>query len=210
MRKVITFLLAALLLAGCGSPAAAPAPTADPTTDPTTAPTTAPTATPDPTATPMVEVDEGLFTVTITMPQEFVGEKTQEELDLEREELGYKSADLNDDGSVTYVMTKRQHREALKKTAEGMQETINGIVGSPDYPGISAIHVNDDLTEFRIVMNTKSVGLNETFVAMTLAFGSKLYNTFAGDPDKDGVITWIYEETGEELFALGVNEIMNG
>ena len=52
-----------------------------------------------------VDVDKGLFNVTLTIPKDFVGETTQEKLDESVKEKGYKSATLNSDGSVTYVMT---------------------------------------------------------------------------------------------------------
>lgn len=56
-----------------------------------------------------IDVDSGLFNVTLTVPADFIGEVTQEQLDESAKGNGYKSATLNDDGSVTYIMTKVQH-----------------------------------------------------------------------------------------------------
>lgn len=60
-----------------------------------------------------VETENGILTVSITIPADLVGETTQEDLDASKGEL-YQSALLNDDGSVTYKMTKKQHRAMLE------------------------------------------------------------------------------------------------
>lgn len=191
MRKVITLVMALLLLAGCGSPAAVPAPTADPTTDPTTAPTIIPTATPDPTATPMVEVDEGVFTVTITVNGDYVGEKTQEELDALRQEKEYKSITLNDDGSVTYVMTKNQHRELLSGIEETINKGIDEICSSADYPGIDAITAGEEYKEFTVRLNTADLGYREMFSAVVLYGYGLIYNAYLEDGADNIHVTFI-------------------
>ena len=57
-----------------------------------------------------IEVDENLLTVELTIPADFVGETTQEELNQTAKEEGLKSITLNEDGSATYVMTKKKHK----------------------------------------------------------------------------------------------------
>lgn len=57
-----------------------------------------------------IEVEKELFDVTVTVPADFVGETTQEELDAKAKESGYKVT-LNDDGSATYTMSKSQHKK---------------------------------------------------------------------------------------------------
>ena len=53
----------------------------------------------------MVEVDSGLFNVTITVPATFVEEgATQESLDATAKEEGYKSITLNEDGDRKSVV----------------------------------------------------------------------------------------------------------
>ena len=52
----------------------------------------------------IAEVDENLLTMEVTIPAEYMGETTQEELNSEMES-GITSITLNDDDSVTYVNT---------------------------------------------------------------------------------------------------------
>lgn len=58
-----------------------------------------------------INVDKNLFDVKITIPADFVGETTQEELDAQAKESDIHSITLNDDGSATYVMSKSQHKK---------------------------------------------------------------------------------------------------
>ena len=52
-----------------------------------------------------IEVENGILTVSITLPAEYMEGVTQEQLDAGKGTT-YQSATLNDDGSVTYKMTK--------------------------------------------------------------------------------------------------------
>ena len=61
-----------------------------------------------------VEVEQKLLSVEITVPADFVGETTQADLDANVSAGKFLSAKLNDDGSVTYSMTKGQHKEVLR------------------------------------------------------------------------------------------------
>ena len=93
-----------------------------------------------------VDVDKGLFNVTLTIPKDFVGETTQEKLDESVKEKGYKSATLNSDGSVTYVMTKAQHEEMLVGIRESIDKSLSEMVESSDYPNITNVEHNDNYT----------------------------------------------------------------
>lgn len=206
MRKVITFALAVLLLlSGCGGEAKAPEPTAMPTAAPTATPepTTAPT--PEPTEEPIIEVDEGVFDVTITIPPELAEGTTQEELDATAEEMNYKSATLNEDGSVTYVMTRAQQRQLLTDLRNTINEEFLAVSESEDYPGIETVVANDDMTEILVSLNTPDLGLEETFAAYIFFYYAQIYQSFNGTNDvvrlayldADGGV--IYEITSDEL-----------
>lgn len=200
MRKVINLVLASLLLAGCGS--AAVEPTGTP--EPTSSQTAAPTATPDP--TPNVEVDEGLFLVTVTLSPDLAEGVTQEELDAERQKLGYVSATLNEDGSVTYVMTKKQHQKTLEELRKTIDRYFEEVSASEDYPGIDSISANEDMTEIIVTMNTKDMGLQETFAGYALLFYGKIYQAYLGTPDAS--IRLIYVDSSREvIFDVNSEEV---
>ena len=104
-------LIVALTMAGClmtacsgNSQTATTATSTSVTTDQTSAEADTESVS-DLSAISDINVEKELFDVTITIPSDYIGETTQDELDKTANENGYK-ATLNDDGSVTYVMTK--------------------------------------------------------------------------------------------------------
>ena len=107
-----------------------------------------------------IEVDENLLTMEVTIPAEYMGETTQEELDAEKVD-GVKSITLNEDGSATYVMTKGKHKEMMKDIAEQIDTGCNDLIGSEDYPNFTSIEANDDYTSFTITTNSTELDLNE-------------------------------------------------
>ena len=127
-----------------------------------------------------VEVDTGLFNVTITIPADFAGEITQEELDQTVSEKGYKSATLNDDGSVTYVMTKAQHKELMDEMKQTINDALEEMTTSGDYPSIVSIKPNSDFTDFTVTLSSNELGMAETFSAMALYLYGGMYNAFNG------------------------------
>lgn len=126
MKKIIAVLLSgSLLLSLCACGAVKPEETA-PVTEETTAPTTEETSAPtETTEDPLAEdreylsafgdvsIENGLLTVSITIPASMAGENPdQAKLD---EEAGttYQSAKINEDGSITFKLTRSQHKQML-------------------------------------------------------------------------------------------------
>ena len=86
-----------------------------------------------------VDVDKNLLTVELTIPADYLGEPTQEDLNAIAKEKGYKSITLNDDGSATYVMSKMQHQEMMEDLANNINSSLSDMVGSEDYPNFTEI-----------------------------------------------------------------------
>ena len=78
--------------------------------------------------------------VSFTIPSEYLDEnKTQEDYDAEAAEYGFVSATLNADRSVTYAMTKGQHREMLAQLAEEIDKSLSDMIASGEYPNFVSI-----------------------------------------------------------------------
>lgn len=144
-----------------------------------------------------VDVDAGLFNVTITVPADFLDEGvTQENLDEQAKEKGFKSITLNDDGSATYVMTKAQHEEMM----DGIRQSIDGslleMASSEDYPSVVSIDANEDYTEYKITVNAEEVGLQESFLALSLYVFGGMYHVFNGTEPGNINVQYVNETTG--------------
>lgn len=215
MKKVTVLCLSLLLLSGCGAAKteeapAAEMPTAETTTtstaNPTAKPTEAPQPTPEPTPEPTIEVDEGLLTVTIIVPAEYLSGKTQADLDAEREEHGYISEVLNNDGSATVVMTKKQHRELMASLAETIEDGMNSFVESADYPDIVAVEAGENYASFTVTLNTDKLDINDTFAAWSLYMYGGLYNAYIEDGAESIHVKYI-NTAGDVLYEADSSEL---
>lgn len=146
-----------------------------------------------------VDVDPSLFDVTLTVPKDYVEGITQEELDASADEKGFKSAKLNDDGSVTYIMTKAQHKKMMDGVKEGIDKSLSEMSGSEEYPSIVKIEANDNYTKYKVYISAGEVGLSESLATMGLYIFSGTYHVFNGTEPDNVNIQFINEATGKVI-----------
>lgn len=155
-----------------------------------------------------IKVEEGLLDVTITMPADFVGEDiTQESLDEGVDENRYKSATINEDGSVTYVMTKAQHDAMLKELQDTMDEALDSM--AENYENMASVKAENDYTKFIVTLNTGEMGLEESFAAFGFTIISGYYHMFKGEETPEIVVDYIDGTTGELIDSWNSSELDN-
>ena len=154
-----------------------------------------------------VDVDKGLFNVTLTIPKDFVGETTQEKLDESVKEKGYKSATLNSDGSVTYVMTKAQHEEMLVGIRESIDKSLSEMVGSSDYPYITNVEHNDNYTSFTITTKNAEPDMSESFSVMALYMYGGMYGIFSGEEVDNVHVDFKNADSGEIISSANSEDM---
>jgi hypothetical protein len=142
-----------------------------------------------------IETVNGFLTVSITMPKDFVGEDiTQEALD-EKAGERYVSARLNEDGSVTYKLTKKQHKDMMGEIVAGIDESLQGMVDGTDY-SFTEIKHNDDYTIFDVTAGGDELGLTDSFATLAFYMYGGMYGIFTGKtPEK--VIVNFYNPNGD-------------
>ena len=145
-----------------------------------------------------IEVDENLLTVEMTIPSDFIGETTQEELNQTiEEEDGIKSITLNEDGSATYVMTKKKHKDMMSEIKTSIDEELQAMVGSEDYPNFTKVEANEDYTSFKITTTSTELDLAESFSVMSFYMQGGLYNVFNGTPADNIHVDFVNATSGE-------------
>jgi uncharacterized protein YcfL len=82
-----------------------------------------------------VEVDKGLLNVEVTLPASmFEGEDVDATIaEVEKEGV---EATKNEDGSVTYKMSKSKHKEMMKELETGIIESIEDMKNNEDFVSI--------------------------------------------------------------------------
>ena len=149
-----------------------------------------------------INVDKGPRNVTLTLPASYVDEgTTQESLDEECEGSGWESATLNEDGSVTCVMTLAQHEELMDSIVDEIQTALDEMVGSEDYPSITAIDHDDNFTEFTVSMDADELSMTDSIASLGLMIYGGMYHVFNGTSDQaENIhIQYINADTGEVL-----------
>lgn len=156
-----------------------------------------------------VDVDEGLFDVELTIPADYVGSQTQADLDIVAKEQGFKSIVLNADGSATYTMTKKQHREFLEEYRSQIKSTLDEMVDSQDYPNFTKIEVNDNFTEFTITTKSTELDLGESFSVFAFYMYGGMYSVFSGEDVDNVSVTFVNEATGEVISSSNSKDLQN-
>lgn len=154
-----------------------------------------------------VEVIDGIAYVYVTLPAELAGETTQEEIDSKAGD-NYKSGKLNDDGSVTYQMTRKQHQTMMDGIKESIEEACNEMVNDIDTYGITAIEHNDDYTVFKVTVNSGSVSFVTSLSVIAFYSFGGMYGIFSGNPT-DNIAVEFYSSDGTLIQTGNSSEVGN-
>lgn len=144
-----------------------------------------------------MNVEREIFDVKLTIPKDYVEGETQESLDAKAKEAGWKSATLNADGSVTYEMSKKQHKIMMDELAENINTELNNMCGSEDYPNYVSITASDNFTNFKVVSKSSELGLTESISVLGFYMFGGMYNVFNGTTVDNIHIDFVNEATGE-------------
>jgi len=186
MKKVLVFALVAVLLLSCAFCGLAD-------------------------ASDSVQVDEGLIFVDVTLPASYFEDLTEEEFQqvLANAEEMYSKCVVNSDGSVTYTMTKAQHKEMLDEYMASVEEGIAGLLeGEEEIVSFVDIKHNDDLSQVDIYVDTALYGAFDSFASLTFFIAGSYYQSFAGVPEDEIeiVVSFIDNATMETFDVISYQE----
>ena len=147
-----------------------------------------------------VQVDEGLFTVEVTIASALIGESSEEEIKAAAQEKGYDSCTFNEDGSVTYTMSKTKHQEALAEYKANVESVIASMVeGEEKVESFVSIEHNDNFSQVDIYIDSSKYTAWDALYAITFYISGGYYQAFAGTAaeDIDVVVNFIDNDTKE-------------
>jgi len=144
--------------------------------------------------------------IKLTVPGEYAADASQESLDKTAKDLGYESITLNENGSVTYIMTKAQHKEMLDNLRTGITQTLNAMIGSKDYNKLASIEPNDDFTYIKVNLTSKDINYNNSMSMIQFKTYYLLYNAFNGTPENKLTVEY-YNVDGNLVLTMGSDDL---
>ena len=142
-----------------------------------------------------VKTENGLFIATLTLPREIVGDEiTQADIDANAGK-SYISGKLNEDGSVTYKMTKKQHKEMMDTIVESFEKSFNEMLQNEALSFTSIKH-NEDFTQFDVTVSGDSLGIADTLATTEFYTAGAMYGIFSGKKAERVVVNY-YSSTGK-------------
>ncbi|URT69011.1 hypothetical protein [Cytobacillus firmus] len=148
-----------------------------------------------------VEVDKGLLNVEVTLPASmFEGEDADSSI-AEAEKEGIKVT-KNDDGSVTYKMSKAKHKEMMKEMQTELEKTIADTKNGEDYPSVKEVTNNKDFSEFTLEVDREAYENSfDGFAVFGLGLSGMFYQLFNGvDPEDYEVKILVKDTATGEVF----------
>lgn len=147
-----------------------------------------------------ISADKNLLTVDVTLPASFFENSTHEQIEAAAKENGIQKVKFNDDGSVTYTMSKAKHKELLDSLKSSVDESITEILNDKEaYPSFVSIKYNNDLTEFTVLCEKDKYKPLDAFAAMIFYIEGNFYQAFNGVDSSSlrTVVKFVDQATGE-------------
>ncbi len=124
---------------------------------------------------------KNLFDVEVTLPAAFFDGSDKTTIEKEAKAKGVHEVKVNEDGSVTYIMDKKTHKELLESMKQAVDESIKETLADKEnYPSFAEIKYNDDLTQFDIMVDKASYGGLQPFVAVGFYMSGNMYQAMNG------------------------------
>ena len=136
-----------------------------------------------------VQVENGVMTVSLNVPADLAKNIRQETIDAG---IGtqYQAAFRNQDGSITYKMTKEQHQAMLEQLAVSFDNSLQEMIDDEKYT-ISNITRNNDFTVFDISLDGAEPSVSDSFAAFGLYMYGELYGVFNGKRPEHVIVNYL-------------------
>lgn len=147
-----------------------------------------------------VDVNKGILNVEVTLPSMFFEGEEIEDVIAKAKEEGVKEIVENDDGSLTYKMSKKEHKEIVNEMSTEIEESVSEIIDEDEFPSIKEIDHEKDFSAFTVVVDKEAYENSlDGFAIVGLAMSGMYYQVFDGVDAEDSkvVVNLEDEATGE-------------
>ncbi|SCZ05549.1 MULTISPECIES: hypothetical protein [unclassified Lysinibacillus] len=149
-----------------------------------------------------LKVDKGLLNVEVTIPATLYKGQDIDFIISEAKNSGIKEVIKNDDGSLTYKMSKSEHKKMMKELKERIVKSVEELKTSEDFTSINDVAYNKSFSEFTLTVNKeKFEGSFDALASFGLALAGMYYQLFNGaDVEHYKVTVYIKDESNGEVF----------
>jgi hypothetical protein len=155
--------------------------------------------------TQQVNVDKGLLSVTITLPASMFEDQNVDQAIEDAKKEGI-TAMKNSDGSVTYKMSKKKHKEMMQEMKTNVIKTIDDTKNGKDFPSIKDVTYNNDFSEFTLVVDKAAYENSmDGFAVLGLGMSGMMYELFNSvKPEEYKVTIFIKDQATQKVFGQTV------
>ncbi|MEH7384236.1 hypothetical protein V7147_02305 [Bacillus sp. JJ1521] len=153
-----------------------------------------------------IGVDKGLLNVEITLPASMFEGEDIDQLIADAKAEGVKEVIQNEDGSLTYKMSKAEHKKMMDEMKTSILETIEDMKTSEDYVSIKDVTYNKGFTEFTLVVDKAAYENSlDGFAVFGLGISEAYYQLFNGVNEDDYKVTIsVKDQATGEVFGKTV------
>ena len=127
-----------------------------------------------------IEVDKGMLNVEITLPAIFFEEDDIDQAIAEAKENGVGEVIKNDDGSLTFKMSKKIYKQMMKDMEESIKEYVEETKNSEDFSSIKNVSFNKSFSEFTLVVDREQYEDSfDGFAALGFGMSGLYYQVFS-------------------------------
>lgn len=150
-------------------------------------------------------VDKGLLNVEITMPASFVEGDDVDATIKEAEAEGIKVT-KNEDGSLTYKMSKSEHKKMMKDIKTNAEKSIDEIKTDGTFPSVKDITYNNSFSKYTLTVDKAAYENSmDSWSIIGIGITGMMYNLFNGeDMDKMKINIDVKDEATGEVFDTTV------
>lgn len=151
-----------------------------------------------------IGVDKGLLNVEINLPETFFEGQDIDEIIEGAKEEGIANVTKNDDGSLTYKMSKSEHKKLMIEMKDELIAYVSELEeNNEDYPSIKEVMYEKSLKAFTLVVDREAFEDSfEGFAVMGLGMAGMSYQLFDGvDLEKNKVKIYLKDIEAGEIYS---------
>lgn len=149
-----------------------------------------------------VEVDKGLLNVELNLPASFFEGEDIAEVVAEAKKEGIAEVKENDDGSLSYKMTKSKHKEMMVEMKESLLEYVDELKNDDEMSSIKDVTYKKSFADFTLVVDREAFENGfDGFAVLGLGMTGMYYQLFNGaDLEKSKVTIHLKDDSTGDVY----------